>query len=81
MERIKRYTVLKEREESVLENPKNCGLKFNKEKCIFGSSQVTFPGHKFSEYGIIDEEKIKAIYILEPAKNNKSLQHMFNYLS
>ena len=61
------------------------GMKLNKEKCVFGQSQIPFLGHVIGAEGIhIDEGKVKAILSLPSPKNVKDLRRllgMVNYLT
>ena len=70
--------------QQVLKNISKAGLKLNKEKCIFGESQVKFLGHIVSSDGIkADPAKISAVRDMPIPENKKSLQSflgMVNYL-
>ena len=69
----------------VLKRIQACGLKLNREKCIFGQAQINFLGHLVGAEGIqIDPEKVKAILALEAPSNVKGLRRMLgmvNYLT
>ena len=62
----------------------NC-IKFNKEKCIFGVTEIDFLGHTFDNKGIRpDKKKIKAIVEIPTPKEKKELERFLgitNYLS
>ena len=69
----------------VLDRIQASGLKLNKEKCIFGQSQIKFLGHIISEEGVkIDSVKAKAIDDMPPPTCVKELRRalgMVNYLA
>jgi hypothetical protein len=64
---------------------KEAGLRLNREKCIFGVSQVKFLGHLLTNEGLKpDEGKVEAIQRLKIPTNVTELQRflgMVNYLS
>ena len=70
--------------QQVLKSISKAGLKLNKEKCIFGESQVKFLGHIVSSDGIkADPAKLSAVRDMPIPENKKSLQSflgMVNYL-
>ena len=70
--------------QQVLKSVSKAGLKLNKEKCIFGESQVKFLGHIVSRNGIkADPAKLSAVRDMPIPENKKSLQSflgMVNYL-
>lgn len=71
--------------EMVLKRIQISGLKLNKEKCVFGKSQINFLGHLIGAEGIqIDPDKVKAIQALAAPSNIKELRRMLgmvNYLT
>ena len=55
-------TQLDIRTELVLNRIRKSGLKLNKNKCVFGATELIFLGHKISEKGISpDPGKVKTI--------------------
>lgn len=69
----------------VLNIAKNKGLKFNKEKCKVGVTEIKFLGHILSGNGIsMDPDKISAVLKMSNPTNKKELERLigfFNYLS
>lgn len=69
----------------VLRKAKENGVKFNKDKCIFGVQEVSYLGHIFNSQGMrIDEKRINAIMNIEVPLERKGLERflgMVNYLS
>lgn len=69
----------------VLKKVEEAGLKLNKDKCIFGASEVKFLGHVLSGSGLSsDPDKTAAIKNLKRPTNVKELQRllgMATYLS
>ncbi|XP_059061669.1 uncharacterized protein K02A2.6-like [Achroia grisella] len=69
----------------VIRRAKENGVKFNKEKCLFGSKQVTFLGHIFSASGMQpDNNRVKAILDIPTPIDRKELERFLgvtNYLS
>ena len=56
------------------------GLKLNKEKCVFGQSQIPFLGHVIGAEGIhIDEGKVKAILSLPSPKKCQGSETIARY--
>lgn len=78
----------KEEHDSNLEKVMNrileSGLKLNREKCVFGVTEMTFLGHIVSADGVKpDPEKIKAIIKMDVPKSITELQRflgMINYV-
>jgi len=67
--------------EKVLERFKNCGLKLNKTKCIFGAQKLIFLGHVVSKDGIsIDPEKIAAINNMSGPTNVSGVRQILGSL-
>ena len=68
----------------VLDRAREVNLKFNKSKCKFGQSEVSFIGHKISSKGLkVDPSKVDAIVKMESPKSVPELQRflgMVNYL-
>nr|XP_034840382.1 uncharacterized protein LOC117996432 [Maniola hyperantus] len=69
----------------VMKRAVNSGIKFNKNKCVFSASQVTFLGHIFSSKGISpDKNRISAIENMQKPADKKGLERFLgvtNYLS
>lgn len=69
----------------VLRRAEECGVKFNKEKCVFGASSINFLGHIFDRTGMKpDESRVKAIIDMPQPKDKKELERFLgvtNYLS
>ena len=78
-------TQLDIRTELVLNRIRKSGLKPNKNKCVFGATELIFLGHKISEKGISpDPEKVKAIKDMPFPSSKQDLQRflgMIAYLS
>ena len=68
----------------VMERILESGLKLNKNKCVFGVTEMTFLGHVVSAEGIkADPEKVKAIVGMKTPENINELQRflgMINYV-
>ena len=48
--------------ETVLQRAKDFGITFNREKCLFGVSELEFYGYRFSSEGLKPtEDKVKAV--------------------
>ena len=71
--------------ELVLNRIRKSGLKLNKNKCVFGATELIFLGHKTSEKGISpDPEKVKTIKDMSFPSSKQDLQRflgMAAYLS
>ncbi|KAL0839884.1 hypothetical protein ABMA28_016507 [Loxostege sticticalis] len=71
--------------QSLLDRALEIGIKFNREKCKFGVSEITYLGHKFNVDGMrADDSKVKAILGMPYPTDRKSLERflgMINYLS
>ncbi|UYV68242.1 K02A2.6-like [Cordylochernes scorpioides] len=66
----------------VLRRLKNSGITLNKEKCLFGVSNVTFLGHYIDEHGIkADEKKVKAIAEMKPPADLHGVQRFLGMLN
>lgn len=69
----------------LFERAKIVGIKFNREKCEFSVTEVTYLGHTFSADGMqIDRAKLKAITEMPSPNNRQSLERflgMVNYVS
>ena len=74
-----------ERVQEVMKRAKENGVKFNKEKCLFGVEEIKFLGHTFSAQGMKpDESRIKAIIEIPIPVDKKELERFLgvtNYLS
>lgn len=74
-----------QRLERVLETAQQAGVKFNKEKCQFGVTEVNYVGHILSSKGLKpDPEKVRAILEMEEPQSKKQLQNilgMITYIS
>ena len=70
--------------EKVMDRILESGLKLNKKKCVFGTTEMTFLGHIVSADGVKpDPEKIKAIVDMNVPKAVNELQRflgMINYV-
>ena len=61
---------------------KSFGLCVNKEKCVFGVSQLEFLGHRLTQQGIRPlHEKVKAINDFEQPKTVKALQRFLGMIN
>ena len=71
--------------ETVLQLAKDFGITFNREKCLFGVSELEFYGYKFSSEGLKPtEDKVKAVKDSKPPESRdavKSFVGMIGYLS
>ncbi|XP_022816936.1 uncharacterized protein K02A2.6-like [Spodoptera litura] len=74
-----------QRLECLLRRAKDIGIKFNREKCKFGVSEITYLGHKFDANGMrADDSKVKAIMDMPYPTDRKALERflgMVNYLA
>ena len=70
---------------SVLQRAEDYGITFNKPKCHFGQTQITFYGYRFDQEGLKPTpEKVQAIYECEPPRSKsevRSFLGMTGYLS
>lgn len=70
---------------SLLMRAREVGIRFNRDKCKFGVSEITYLGHVFDERGMRpDDKKVKAIIDMPDPEDKKSLERflgMVNYLS
>ena len=75
---------LDKRVEEVLRCIEKSGMKLNKDKCVFGVSEVTFLGHLITADGIkADPEKVKAVKHMPLPESKEDLQRFLgiaNYL-
>lgn len=73
-----------ERLKEVMRRAKENGVKFNKDKCLFGVKEITFLGHIFSECGMRpDKNRVKAITDMSTPSDKKELERFLgvtNYL-
>ena len=71
--------------ETVLQLAKDFGVTFNREKCLFGVSELEFYGYKFSSEGLKPtEDNVKAVKDSKPPESRdavKSYLGMIGYLS
>ena len=71
--------------EAVLQRAKDFGITFNKEKYLFGVSELEFYGYRFSSEGLKPtEDKVKAVKDCKPPQSRdevKSFLGMIGYLS
>ena len=78
-------TQLDIRTEQVLNRIRKSGLKLNKNKSVFGATELIFSGHKISEKGISpDPENVNAIKDMPFPNSKQDLQRflgMIAYLS
>lgn len=69
---------------NLLDRANEVGIKFNKEKCQFCVTQVTYLGHTFNAEGMtIDQGKLRAIMDMPSPNDRASLERflgMINYL-
>ena len=73
---------LTDRTVKVLEKIRKSGLKLNKAKCVFGTTEITFLGHKLSQHGISpDPEKVKAIREMPVPINKSDLQRFLGMVA
>ncbi|KAK2713522.1 hypothetical protein QYM36_009409 [Artemia franciscana] len=74
-----------ERLKAALERAREKNVKFNQEKCVFGTESIPYFGHLLTSEGIKpDPEKTRAITEMPPPENSEQLQKllgMLNYLS
>ena len=70
---------------SVFQRAEDYGITFNKPKCHFDQSQITFYGYRFDQEGLKPTpEKVQAIYECETSRSKtevRSLLGMTGYLS
>ena len=70
---------------SVFQRAEDYGITFNKPKCHFGQSQITFYGYRFDQEGLKPTpEKVQAIYECGPPRSKtevRSFLGMTGYLS
>ena len=70
---------------SVFQRAEDYGITFNKPKCHFGQTQITFYGYQFDQEGLKPTpEKVQAIYECEPPRSKsevRSFLGMAGYLS
>lgn len=71
--------------ECLLRRAKDIGVKFNRDKCKFGVTEITYLGHKFDANGMrADDSKVKAIREMPYPTDRKALERflgMVNYLA
>lgn len=69
----------------VMQRAVSNGVKFNKNKCVFGATEITFLGHTFNARGMKpDTSRVKAIVNLPKPSEKKELERFLgvtNYLS
>ena len=67
---------------TVLQRIKESGLKLNKQKCIFGQSELEFLGHKFGRGGTSPHpNKVKAIVDLEQPNDGSELRSVLGMVN
>ena len=67
---------------AVMERIQKAGLKLNEEKCLFGSTEVVFLGHLFSQDGVKpDPAKIEAIRDIPTPKSKQDLQRLLGMIT
>jgi len=70
---------------SVFQRAQDYGITFNKPKCHFGKTQITFYGYRFDQEGLTPTpEKVQAMYECEPPRSKsevRSFLGMAGYLS
>ena len=60
---------------SVFQRAEDYGITFNKPKCHFGQSQITFYGYRFDQEGLKPTpEKVQAIYECEPPRSKTEVR-------
>ena len=73
-----------DRPEKVLKQCKGVDLKLNKQRCVFGQSEIEYVGHIFSADGMKPSvEKTRSVTEMSPPEDKKSLQRflgMVNHL-
>ena len=63
----------------VLERSREIGIKWNAEKCVIGTTKVSYFGHVLSDKGAKpDPTKIAAIQDMEPPKNKSEFQTLLD---
>ena len=75
----------KERLRRVLQRARECGLKFNMNKCDFAKPSLRYLGHILTQDGLkVDESKVSAIKNMPSPQNKKDLMRflgMVTYLT
>ena len=70
---------------AVLQAARDKGVRFNKEKCVFDTTAITYFGHRLTTSSIApDPEKTQALENMPAPRNQEELQTllgMYNYLS
>ncbi|KAK2711164.1 hypothetical protein QYM36_012369 [Artemia franciscana] len=70
---------------AVLQAARDKGVRFNKEKCVFDTTSITYFGHRLTTSGIaLDPEKTQALKNMPAPQNQEELQKllgMYNYMS
>ncbi|XP_065576328.1 uncharacterized protein LOC136037534 [Artemia franciscana] len=70
---------------AVLQATRDEGVRFNKEKCVFNTTSITYFGHRLTTSSIAqDPEKTQALENMPAPQNQEELQTllgMYNYLS
>ncbi|KAK2718757.1 hypothetical protein QYM36_005931 [Artemia franciscana] len=70
---------------AVLQAARDKGVRFNKEKCVFDTTSITYFGHRLTTSGIApDPEKTQALENMPAPQNQEELQTflgMYKYLS
>lgn len=67
---------------AVMERLQQAGLKLNEKKCLFGSTEVVFLGHLFSQEGVkLDPSKIEAIRNMPTPKSKNDLQRLLGMIT
>ncbi|KAK2727842.1 hypothetical protein QYM36_008354 [Artemia franciscana] len=70
---------------AVLQAARDKGVRFNKEKCVFDTTAITYFGHRLTTSSIVpDPEKTQALENMPAPQNQVELQTllgMYNYLS
>ena len=60
----------------------NSGLKLNKDKCVFGATELIFSVHKISGKGIFpDPGKVKAVNNMNFPKSKQNFQHFLSMIA
>ena len=68
--------------DAVLDRIHQAGLKLNEKKCLFGSTEVTFLGHLFSDQGVKpDSTKIEAIRDMPLPRTKQDLQRLLGMVT
>ena len=70
---------------AVLQAARDKGVQFNREKCVFDTTSITYFGHRLTTSSIApDPEKTKALKNMPAPQNQKEKQtllEIYNYLS